>query len=951
MANDKKISDLPIVSTISANDNSVLVKNGTDYQFAFDTLLQFIGSELSVGANITFGSTLPPNNTGKNGDIFINTTTGSFAQKLTNTWTVVYTLPQGNNTVDGTVLYGNSNPGTSIGNNNDTFINTASGIFFKKSAGVWNQVFSMQTGPAGPRGNSVLNGSVDPTAAIGQNGDFYYNTATQYIFGPKSASAWPTGTRLKGANGNTILHGTATPSNLNDGVDGDFFINISTYNIFGPKVGGIWPTPFSLIYDLGYTPENSANKNQPNGYAGLDGTGKVAASQLPSYVDDVLEFTSYPTLPATGETGKIYVTLDTNLEYRWSGSAYIQLVASPGTTDNVPEGSTNKYFTAARAIASALTGLGVGDASAVTAADTIVIGIGKLQAQINNLPSGSSDYTLPVASPSVLGGVKQGANIHIDGGGVISVIQTDADANKQSGSLSLINTTTYSFFGDSVAAGFGASSPFKGLPRKLPAQLGYIPNVPFNLYAQSGSTINWSAGQAMKYITDGTSNALITLLAGVNDARNFGDVPILYTATTVSIRAFLAACFLSSTQAAADAAKTGTWDNTFDSTSWGGRSPYLPFGSKKGASSMVAGSTMSITLDWFEDTVVIGTFATDGQAGNILGEFDVYINNVFYIHYNPNGRNHGINSVLSTPATAQKWSPDVIIVKGCEGSTVKIVTSSNTQTVVDFLGKMAAPQNCSPIIISTLTSIDFVNHPEHVGLASQLALDNMSNAIMLAVQEFKGWPVAVINPNKYWDVITESADGLHPNDLGHTNLTRAFIEAIQGSTAYYVDPHKDLKVSGLTIGQGPQTSYGANNLGAVLGGNALGNNTSGGDNVAIGGLAGGGNTTGSQNVFIGREAGSQNVSGNDNVYIGFKTGHYSTGYGNTIIGSSAELPNPSDHDSLLITAGGATKSILLNGSLSIKGMDAPVVSAGIASTHKVQVIINDTPYYLMLSDV
>lgn len=53
--------------------------------------------------------------------------------------------------------------------------------------------------------------------------------------------------------------------------------------------------------------------------------GKVPASQLPSYVDDVLEFANLATFPATGETGKIYLSLDTNSTYRWSGSSYIPL--------------------------------------------------------------------------------------------------------------------------------------------------------------------------------------------------------------------------------------------------------------------------------------------------------------------------------------------------------------------------------------------------------------------------------------------------------------------------------------------------------------------------------------------------------------------------------------------------------------------------------------------------
>lgn len=53
--------------------------------------------------------------------------------------------------------------------------------------------------------------------------------------------------------------------------------------------------------------------------------GKVPASQLPSYVDDVLEFANLASFPVTGETGKIYVALDTNFTYRWSGSAYVQV--------------------------------------------------------------------------------------------------------------------------------------------------------------------------------------------------------------------------------------------------------------------------------------------------------------------------------------------------------------------------------------------------------------------------------------------------------------------------------------------------------------------------------------------------------------------------------------------------------------------------------------------------
>ena len=56
--------------------------------------------------------------------------------------------------------------------------------------------------------------------------------------------------------------------------------------------------------------------------------GKIPTSQLPSYVDDVLEYANLSAFPATGETGKIYLTLDTNLTYRWSGTAYVEISKS-----------------------------------------------------------------------------------------------------------------------------------------------------------------------------------------------------------------------------------------------------------------------------------------------------------------------------------------------------------------------------------------------------------------------------------------------------------------------------------------------------------------------------------------------------------------------------------------------------------------------------------------------
>lgn len=104
----------------------------------------------------------------------------------------------------------------------------------------------------------------------------------------------------------------------------------------------------------------AATKAQLNGLASLDGSGLVPSAQLPSYVDDILEYATYSALPAIGETGKIYIVVadetsggDTST-YRWTGSVYA-IVSNSLTAADIEalyEGlpDTNKYTDAQVAI-------------------------------------------------------------------------------------------------------------------------------------------------------------------------------------------------------------------------------------------------------------------------------------------------------------------------------------------------------------------------------------------------------------------------------------------------------------------------------------------------------------------------------------------------------------------------------------------------------------------------
>lgn len=92
-----------------------------------------------------------------------------------------------------------------------------------------------------------------------------------------------------------------------------------------PVDGSNNPVTSNGVFDALALKENTANKGVANGYASLNGSGLVPSSQLPSYVDDVIEVANYASLPVTGETSKIYVTIDTGYIYRWTGSIYVKI--------------------------------------------------------------------------------------------------------------------------------------------------------------------------------------------------------------------------------------------------------------------------------------------------------------------------------------------------------------------------------------------------------------------------------------------------------------------------------------------------------------------------------------------------------------------------------------------------------------------------------------------------
>ena len=186
-------------------------------------------------------------------------------------------------------------------------------------------------------------------------------------------------------------------------------------------------TQDSLLQEQINLKANASAVNQSLGTKADLVNGKIPASQLPSFVDDVLEgsyinsttFNDLNNQPYTPETGKIYIDTTTNKTYRWSGMLFV-VISSGGvalgetsetayrgdrgkvaydhsqsqgnphnsTTSDITEG-TRLYFTDARVRATSLTGLSTATGGVISATDTVLGSLGKLQNQITNSASGS----------------------------------------------------------------------------------------------------------------------------------------------------------------------------------------------------------------------------------------------------------------------------------------------------------------------------------------------------------------------------------------------------------------------------------------------------------------------------------------------------------------------------------------------------------------------------------
>jgi hypothetical protein len=344
---------------------------------------------------------------------------------------------------------------------------------------------------------SFANGS----ASISSNGDANFGEINGNGLHLYDQLYWGnTGTLFGNQAG--ILHydGSAQFSNGAASID-----SVGSASFSSLTVGGTPYAPFSGAYsDLTGTPSLGSAAAQdvsafaPAGsYATLVG-GTVPASQLPSYVDDVLEFSSLSAFPATGETGKIYTATATNKIYRWSGSTYIEISPSPGSTDAVPEGSTNLYFTAARAVSALTSTLASYATQAWVTAQGYITSASLTWANITGKPTFATVAT-------------SGSYSDLTSKPTIPAAQVNSDWNAATGVAQILNKPT--LFS-------GAYSALTGVPTS------FTPSAHASSHASGGSD---ALSLAATQITSGTLAS--ARLPSIPDGNLSSNVPLLNKST------------------------------------------------------------------------------------------------------------------------------------------------------------------------------------------------------------------------------------------------------------------------------------------------------------------------------------------------------------------------------------------------------------------------------------
>lgn len=437
-------------------------------------------------------------------------------------------------------------------------------------------------------GGSVANG--EESHAEGLN--TIASHRSQHVFGEYNVADTSTATSSNRGNYVEIIgNGTASNSrsnartldwNGNERLKGDLYVGCDSDSTGGSKV------------------LSSSDKGVAEGLATLDANGKVPTSQLPSYVDDVVEVETYSALPQTGESGKIYVTLDTNKTYRWTGSTYVEISASLalGETESTAyrgdRGKAAYDHASAKGSAyeSGMYKITTNSEGHVTSATAVV------KSDITDLGIPGS---IPVSDVQIDGttivGQGEVANIPLAGSNTLGVVKTDSTYGVETNASGRLNVSKAS--SANIKAGTNAYKPITPVSQHEAAFYG--------LAKAAGQDMASSANAVGTYTTEAQAAIRTMIGAGTYSKPNTG-IPSTDMSSAVQ-----------TSLGKADAAETAvvkTYTTTMDATvtTVNDGTHYSPYASYAGVT-LLEPYKYRITVDGVATESDVGTWQESTGSG------------------------------------------------------------------------------------------------------------------------------------------------------------------------------------------------------------------------------------------------------------------------------------------------------------------------------------------------
>ncbi|MEB0248520.1 hypothetical protein QN344_00175 [Mucilaginibacter sp. 5B2] len=346
-----------------------------------------------------------------------------------------------------------------------------------------------------------------------------------------------------------------------------------------------------------------------------------------------------------------------------------------------------------------------------------------------------------------------------------------------------VNSAAYLYsFGTSITAAYTVFGVFDSYSAQFAGALGLYQDG--TNYAQSASNAFSALRQAYLYMPSKQNRNIVSIVEmGLNDFQG-GTLSKEYNRIQGVLRSYLANCFLEAVYPGSQnfgvAAKAGTWSN-FDSSVHGGKAATI---GGTASQATAAGSTLELT--GMGNVIAIGTYANDGTGANPTGGFTVHLDAELVYTYNPDGRTSGITDIRGYDNSI---TPDAVIIRGCFGKTLKITSLSNTKTIIDYFGTLGAANNLAPVFVSLIPRLSDAAYAEDAGIRTPEILSAGDDIIKSVVSEFYGFPLTVVDCNKYYTPNTQTTDGRHPDIPGHRAILEAYLEKVSAGINGWPVPH------------------------------------------------------------------------------------------------------------------------------------------------------------------